>query len=111
MLRNFLGNPSATFKTPQQAEALEVVMAGDRHLLLVGPTAMGKSLVYMLPAAQCNYGITCVLLPLSALHLDFNRRCNNLNIETLGAEGVLPSGQIESFLRVIYEITHQLPSG
>jgi hypothetical protein len=30
---------------------------------------------------------------------------------TLGAEGVLPSGQIESFFRVIYEITHQLPDG
>jgi hypothetical protein len=30
---------------------------------------------------------------------------------TLGADPYLPSGQIESFLRVIYEITHQLPSG
>jgi hypothetical protein len=30
---------------------------------------------------------------------------------SLGAEEVLPSGQIESFLRVIYEITHQIPSG
>jgi hypothetical protein len=30
---------------------------------------------------------------------------------SLGAEGILPSGQIESFLRVIYKIAHQLPSG
>ena len=82
MLRVFLGNPLATFKTPQQAEALEVVMAGDRHLLLVGPTAMGKSLIYMLPAAQRDHGITCVLLPLSALHLDFDRRCRDLKIES-----------------------------
>jgi superfamily II DNA helicase RecQ len=82
MLRVFLRNPSATFKTPQQAEALEIGMAGDQHLLLVGPTAMGKSLVYMLPAAQRNHGITCVLLPLSALHLDFDRRCRDLNIES-----------------------------
>lgn len=80
-LRTFLGDPSATFKTPEQAEALEIVMAGDRHLLLVGPTAMGKSLVYMLPAAQRNHGTTCVLLPLSALHLDFERRCQDLKIE------------------------------
>ena len=82
MLRVFLGNPLATFKTPQQAEALEIVMARDRHLLLIGPTAMGKSLVYMLPAAQCDHGITCVLLPLSALHLDFGRRCRGLGLES-----------------------------
>lgn len=82
MLRGFLGDPSATFKTPQQAEALEISKAGDRHLLLVGPTAMGKSLVYMLPAAQRHNGITCVLLPLSALHIDFDRRCMDLNIES-----------------------------
>lgn len=81
MLREFLGDASATFKTPEQAEALEIAMAGDRHLLLVGPTAMGKSLVYMLPAAQRSEGITCVMLPLSSLHLDFGRRCRELKIE------------------------------
>ena len=80
MLSTFLGDLSAKFKTPEQAEALEYVIAGDSHLLLVGPTAMGKSLVYMLPAAQHDSGITCVLLPLSALHLDFDRRCRDLNI-------------------------------
>ena len=80
MLREFLGSPTATFKTPEQAEALEFVMANVRHLLLVGPTAMGKSLVYMLPATQRDYGITVVLLPLSSLHLDFDRRCQALKI-------------------------------
>ena len=81
MLRNFLRNPSATFKTAAQAEALEVSLVGDRHLLLVGPTAMGKSLVYMLPAAQRDHGITVVLLPLSALHPEFERRCRDLKID------------------------------
>ena len=80
MLRNFLRNQLATFKTAAQAEALEVSLAKDRHLLLVGPTAMGKSLVYMLPAAQRDHGITVVLLPLSALHPDFERRCRDLGI-------------------------------
>jgi hypothetical protein len=32
-------------------------------------------------------------------------------LKSLGADPYLPSGQIESFFRVIYEITHQLPSG
>lgn len=82
MLQNFLGNPKATFKTPEQAEVLEFVLAYERHLLLVGPTAMGKTLVYMLPAAQRDHGITCVLLPLSALHADFERWCKELKIKS-----------------------------
>ena len=99
MLRLFLENPLATFKTPQQAEALEVVMAGDRHLLLVGPTAMGKSLVYMLPAAQRERGITCVLLPLSALHLDFDLRCKELNIES---SRWVPGANEQPRTRIVY---------
>ena len=82
MLRTFLRDRSATFKTREQAEALEVSLAGDCHLMLIGPTAMGKSLVYMLLAAQRNHKTTCVLLPLSALHLDFERRCRELKIES-----------------------------
>ena len=80
MLRKFLRNPSATFKIPEQAEALGVSIAGDRHLLVVASTGAGKSAIYMIPAAQRNHGITCVLLPLSALHLDFKRRCDAHNI-------------------------------
>ena len=56
-------------------------MCRDCHLLLIGPTVMGKCLVYMLPATQHEFGITCVLLPLSALHLDFTRRCQKLKIK------------------------------
>jgi len=82
MLRKFLGNPSAMFKTPEQAKAIEFVLAHERHLLLVGPTVMGKTLAYMLPAAQRDRGVTCVLLPLSALHTDFDRRCRELKIES-----------------------------
>jgi len=79
-LRELLRDPTATFKTPEQAEALEVVLAGVRHILLIGPTAMGKTLVYLLPAFLRTKGITCVLLPLSALHLDFDRRCKEFKI-------------------------------
>jgi hypothetical protein len=82
MLQTFLANPTAMFKTPEQAEAIEFVLAYERHLLLVGPTAMGKTLVYMLPAANRDHGTTCVLLPLSALHTDFDRRCRDLAIES-----------------------------
>lgn len=80
LLREFLGDPAAVFKAPEQAMAIEVVLAGERHVLLVGATGVGKTLVYQLPAALRDHGITCVLLPLSALHLDFDRRCKDLKI-------------------------------
>jgi len=71
-LCSFLSNPNASFKTPAQAEALEVVVNGKEHLLLIRLTAMGKSLIYVLPAALFDRTlITLVLLPLSSLHLDF----------------------------------------
>lgn len=80
-LRQFLSNPNASFKTPEQAEALEVAFNRQEHLLLIGPTAMGKSLIYMLPAASVDRTlVTLVLLPLSSLHLDFERRCREANI-------------------------------
>ena len=79
-LRDFLGDPTAVFKTPEQALAVELVLAGECHVLLIGSTGMGKSLAYQFPAALRDSGITCVLLPLSALHLDFDRRCKDLNI-------------------------------
>lgn len=80
-LRVFLSVPTATFKTPEQAEALEVVVNSKEHILLIGPTAMGKSLIYMLPASIHDRNlVTIVLLPLSSLHLDFQRRCKQLDI-------------------------------
>lgn len=81
-LRKFTGNPTAIFKTPEQAEAVEFIIAGERHLLLVVPTGGGKTFAYLLPAAMRDHGITCVLLPLSALHMDFERRCKDLKIES-----------------------------
>ena len=88
----FLSNPKASFKTPEQAEALEVAINRQEHLLLIGPTAMGKSLVYMLPAATYDRTlVTLVLLPLSSLHQDFQRRCQASNISSSRWEPGLPS--------------------
>jgi hypothetical protein len=80
-LSTFLSNPNASFKTPEQAEALEVTINREEHLLLIGPTAMGKSLVYMLPAALFDRAlVTLVLLLLFSLHADFARRCKEHRI-------------------------------
>lgn len=45
------------FKMPEQAEGLEVAITKTAHLLLVGLTIMGKSLVYMLPFSSVLYDL------------------------------------------------------
>jgi hypothetical protein len=83
----YLSHPSlvtflAKFKMPQQAKALEVVLSRNQHLLLFGPTTMGKSLVYMLPSQICHpQKVMCVVLPLSVLHMDFFHQCVELKLE------------------------------
>ena len=44
------------------------------------------------------------------LHAMENKREAFKQTQTLGAEGVLPSRHIESFLRVFKQFTHNLPS-
>lgn len=69
-LNQFFGF-EAKCKTPQQAEALEVVPSRLQHLLVVSSARSGKTLIYMLPGRIHPEKVTCVLLPLSALHPEF----------------------------------------
>lgn len=56
-LQNLLLDPNMVFKMPEQAEGLEVAITKTAHLLLVGLTIMGKSLVYMLPFSSVLYDL------------------------------------------------------
>jgi superfamily II DNA helicase RecQ len=80
-LRRFLQNRDAQFTCPEQAQALEAVLYDSEHVLLIGPTGMGKSSVFLIPAKESQNCITIVLIPLSSLRFDFERRCGNLGIQ------------------------------
>lgn len=79
-LRTFLKNQDAQFSCPEQAQALEAVLYGSEHVFLVGPTGMGKSSVFLIPAKESPNRVTIVLIPLSSLRFDFSRRCAKLGI-------------------------------
>ena len=79
-LRRFMKNDEAEFTCPEQAQALDAVLAGTQHVLLIGPTGMGKSSVFLIPAKESPRQVTIVLVPLSALRVDFSKRCSKLNI-------------------------------
>jgi len=80
LLRSFLHNQEADFRCPEQAQALELVLAGQCSVFLIAPTGTGKSLVFLIPAMQNSHKVTIVIIPLSGLRIDFSRRCKQLNI-------------------------------
>lgn len=80
LLRDFLQNPDASFTCPEQAQALEHVLTKRSSLVLIGPTAMGKSAVFLIPAMLKGNMVTIVLVPLSGLRFDFVQRCRKLGV-------------------------------
>jgi len=76
LLRNFTSNDNASFTCPEQALALELALHGQTNFFLIGPTGMGKSCVFLIPAKLKPHMVTIVLIPLSGLRVDFAMRCH-----------------------------------
>ena len=64
----------AKFRGVQQI-AIHEILHGKSPVVLVMPTGGGKSLMFMLPAACDNPGLTVVVVPLLSLRQDLLRRC------------------------------------
>ena len=65
-----------------QEEALEaIVNAGRRRVLVVAGTGSGKSLLFMLPAAGSEEGLTIVVVPTISLQEDLRVRCEGAGIK------------------------------
>ena len=79
-LRRFMNDQDVRFTCPEQSQALEAVVGGTDHVFLIGPTGMGKTSVFLIPAKESPDKVTIVLVPLSALRVDFSRRCRALGI-------------------------------
>lgn len=73
-LRAMLRLPEARFRG-KQADALKAIIAGQRCVLVVLPTAGGKSLLYQLPAFTGLSGLTVVVTPYVALEHDQAQKC------------------------------------
>ena len=79
--RNFLGNNSAQWSCSEQAVLLEHLIYGKENILAVLGTASGKTTLIMFLAKEYAKGNTIVVvLPLAALHSDFNRRAKQYNL-------------------------------
>ena len=74
-LRKFYGNQQATFKSSQQAKALQLIMEGKKDVLAILPTGGGKSLLFFLPTLMEPDMTTVVIVPLIAVMKDLRDRC------------------------------------
>lgn len=80
-LRTFFGNPTAEFKTNEQAQAISSVISRTFDVLFVSGTGAGKSLAFMLPAYMEDRSmVTVVVVPLVALLSDMTVRCEKHNL-------------------------------
>ena len=75
----------ATWRMPEQGEAMEKIMAmqGEESLTVVLPTGAGKSVLFMLPALVEAWGTTVVIVPFAALMDDLVTRACKSGIDCI----------------------------
>ena len=86
-----MNDGGASFTCPEQAQALELATRGESSFFLIGPTGMGKSSVFLIPAKADPEKVTIVIPPLSGLRFDFAMRCKKHQIRC--AEWTTASGR------------------
>jgi hypothetical protein len=75
-LRIFLNDDNAKFKCPEQLELVEKMQAKRNHILGILSPGVGKTFLVLFQARMYERNlVTVVILPLSGLHADFERRC------------------------------------
>ncbi len=80
-LRALLRDDYAQFRTPQQEEAVRLAAAKETPLVVILPTAGGKSLVFMVPAMLSGSGVTIVVAPYAALKQQLATRCVDAGLD------------------------------
>ena len=97
---------------PWQREAIEALLGGSRHVLVVAPTGGGKSLCYQLPAVALE-GTTLVLCPLISLMEDQVRGLEARGIPATFIASSLPREEngrrLAGLRRGAYKIVYAAP--
>ncbi|KAF9487665.1 hypothetical protein BDN71DRAFT_602419 [Pleurotus eryngii] len=80
-LRQFLKDPQARFKDPQQALATELIASRNTSFILIGPTGSGKTLPILLSSSIYDGGnTTVIILPLRAMHTEYQSRASRCRL-------------------------------
>jgi hypothetical protein len=91
-LKEALGNPDASFKSPSQASGLATTLFAQKDLIAVLPTGGGKSLLFLVPPKFQNT-VTVAFFPLNALLSQFLAKGEAMGVPTAIWPCRLPSSQ------------------
>jgi superfamily II DNA helicase RecQ len=80
----------AEFRGAQQV-GIHTILRGESPVVIVMPTGGGKSLMFILPAACDNAGLTIVVVPLLSLRQDLLRRCELAGLQVAAWDGRSPA--------------------
>jgi superfamily II DNA helicase RecQ len=91
LLRKFLGNSSTSFRSPEQGVAFDLVTRCIVSALIVLPTGMGKSLLFIFAAwlilqRRGDTSFVVVFVPYKALMNDLMRRCRELGVGVMALD-------------------------
>jgi hypothetical protein len=74
-LRTFLKDDDALFRSPQQGEVVEKMIAREAPLLCITRCDFGKTMLFQLVVKEFDQGLVAIVIePLSGLQSDFHRR-------------------------------------
>ena len=82
-LRKLYSNEYMEWKSPEQEQALTLIMSWTEQVVAVLPTGAGKSLLFMLPCTLPDAGVTILVVPLVSLRGDLLRRLEERGIKHL----------------------------
>lgn len=80
LFQEFLGDQSASFKSPEQRQVLYHLLAKQPYLVAVLPTAGGKTTLFLLGASLAWSKTTILVVPLIALKLNLQKKLEALGI-------------------------------
>ena len=80
LLREFLNDETAIFRSPEQQDAFYYLMMHIPYLLLILPTAAGKTTLFLMGASLFEEQVTIVIIPLISLKLDLLDKAKALGL-------------------------------
>ncbi|KAL3412624.1 telomere-associated RecQ helicase [Aspergillus fumigatus] len=81
MLKEFMQDDQVTFRSPIQRQAFHLIMKQVPYLIMVLPTAAGKTTLFLFGASLATSQVTMVIVPLISLKLDLSTKAATLGLE------------------------------
>jgi hypothetical protein len=86
-LRRLLKNPTATWTSNLQQDAIMAVANTNKDILAILTTGSGKSMLSLIPAIMEHNLITVLILPLKSLIMDYKRKLEEMDVPYLHYSG------------------------